>query len=115
MMVADWLARRTPPPPPALRDRVAAAIGVSAASDDLGVADICLTAAERLLTDLLRGGCTSRDTALDLLAADALVTYAFEAASEASGEFDGLAHAAMQRFAALGVAHESAPAPPAPE
>jgi hypothetical protein len=115
MTVGDWLASRTPPPPPALRDRLAAVIGASAASDDLGTADICLTAAERLLNDLLRGDCTSRDTALDLLAADALVTYAFEAACETSGEFDGLAHAAMQRFAALGVAHGSAPPPPAPE
>jgi hypothetical protein len=105
MTVGDWLARRTPPPPPALRARLQAVLGDAATTDALGIADTCLAAAERMLVGMLRGECTSRDSALDLLAADALVTYAFEAAAESPGTFAGRATAAMQRFAALGVAH----------
>jgi hypothetical protein len=105
MTVGDWLARRTPSPPPALRARLHAALGEGAITDDLNVTETCLAAAERVLVDLLHGECISRDSALDLLTADALVTYAFEAAGESSEDFASRATDAMRRFAALGVAH----------
>ena len=58
--------------------------------------------AERLVGGLLAGDCTSRDCALDLLTADALVTYAFEAAEQSPGDLVPRAAAAMRRIAALG-------------
>lgn len=107
MTVGDWLARRTPPPPPALRARLDVALGDAATRDARDAAETCLIAAERVLVDLLHGECASRESALDLLAADALVTYAFEAAGESSRDFASRAADAMRRFAALGVAHRA--------
>jgi len=104
MTVGDWLTRRTPPPPPALRARLHSALGDAMAADAIDVADTCLAAAERMMVDLLNGECTSRDSALDLLTADALVTYAFEAAGESPRALARRASDAMRRFAALGVA-----------
>lgn len=84
--VGEWLAARTPPPPPALRNRIREAIGVAATLPIERAPEACLVAAERLVALLLRESSTSRESALDLLTADALVTYAFEAAGEAAGE-----------------------------
>lgn len=102
MTIGDWLASRTPAPPPALRQRVNVALG-DALSRDAGDAPECLLrAGEQLAAALLQGGSTSRDSALDLLAADALVTYAFEAASERPLEIADRAVQAMSRIGSLG-------------
>jgi hypothetical protein len=99
---AEWLARCEPPPPPALAARVAALLGDAplAGADD-AVAR-CVAGAERVVAGLLRDGCTDRASALDLLAADALATYAFELAGERPETLAAAADAAMARFAALG-------------
>jgi hypothetical protein len=102
MTVGDWLALRTPPPPAALRTRIGEALGAAAAMDAADTTDTCLRAAERLVDQLLRGGCTSRESALDLLTADALVTYAFEAAGESPMDLTARAADAMRRMASLG-------------
>jgi hypothetical protein len=60
-----------------------------------------LAAGERLLTQLLSGDCSSRDCALDLLAADALVTYAFELAADDPSRIGERAQQATARLAAL--------------
>jgi hypothetical protein len=60
-----------------------------------------LAAGELLLTGLLSGDCTSRDCALDLLAADALVTYAFELAAGDPSRIGERAQQATARLAAL--------------
>ncbi len=60
-----------------------------------------LAAGEWLLTRLLSGDCTSRDCALDLLAADALVTYAFELAAGDPSRIGERAEQATSRLAAL--------------
>jgi hypothetical protein len=78
---------------------------VGSSTDDLP--ESYLRAAERLIEDLLQGECTSRDSALDLLAADALVTYAFEAAGEAPASLVPRATAAMRRIASLGVSRQA--------
>jgi hypothetical protein len=101
MTVRDWLVHRTPVPPPALRARVDEALGDSATATD-DVAEVCLCAAERLIRELLHGECTSRESALDLLTADALVTYAFEAAGASPADLVPRASAAMRRLAVLG-------------
>jgi hypothetical protein len=90
----------TPSPPPALAAAVEAQLD---APDDVSP-DAYLEAAERLLAALLKEGCVSRENALDLLVADALVTYAFEAASDATpSEIIALGTRAMTRIAAFAV------------
>ena len=102
MTLAEWLDARTPVPPPALRARIDAALGDDLRSQPNDVAETCLAAAEGLVRALLRDDATSRDSALELLAADALVTYAFEAASEQPSGLMRRASSAMARMAALG-------------
>ena len=102
MTLARWLDARAPAPPAALRDRIDAALGDDLTRESTDVFEACLAAAERLVRTLLGENATSRDSALDLLAADALVTYAFEASSEHPAGLARRASAAMTRIAALG-------------
>jgi hypothetical protein len=102
MTLAGWLDARAPAPPAALRHRIDDALGDDLLRESDDVAETCLAAAERLVRVLLGENATSRDSALDLLAADALVTYAFEAASERPADLALRASAAMARIAALG-------------
>jgi uncharacterized membrane protein len=100
--VGEWLRRRTPAPPDALRVRVTALLGDSLSRDARQTTDVCLAAAERLVATLVSADCTTRESALDLLTADALVTYAFEAAGEAPASLSARASEAMTRIAAIG-------------
>lgn len=102
MTLAQWLDARTPAPPVALRNRIDAALAEELSGESTDVAETCIAAAERLVRTLLGQNATARDSALDLLAADALVTYAFEAASERPSDLARRASAAMSRIAALG-------------
>lgn len=102
MILAAWLDARRPEPPAALRARIDAALGDDLHGDVDDVAERLLRAGERLVQSLLGENATSRGSAIDLLAADALVTYAFEAASERPGDLSKRAAAAMVRIAALG-------------
>jgi uncharacterized membrane protein len=96
---ARWREVVTPPPPPAL----AAAVEAQLDHQDDVTPELYLEAAERLLAALLKDGCTSRESALDLLVADALVTYAFEAAADEPARIIERAHRAMVRIAAFAV------------
>ncbi|MFL5618889.1 MAG: hypothetical protein ACJ79A_10940 [Gemmatimonadaceae bacterium] len=102
MILAAWLDARRPVPPAALRARIDAALGHDLHADVDAVAETLLAAGERLVRSLLDDDATSRGSAIDLLAADALVTYGFEAASEEPGDLPRRAAAAMVRIAALG-------------
>jgi len=66
------------------------------------IAEALLGAGESLLTAVLapRSG-DARAAALDLLAADACVTWAFEAAADAPETISGRAEEAMRRIAAV--------------
>ena len=80
---------------------------MSAEADFPGtLGDLSAAAGVRLLARLLSEGCGDRAAASQLLAADALVTYAFEAAAEddslAATGIDARAAEAMQRVAILG-------------
>jgi hypothetical protein len=85
----EWLSNRRPAPPAALRAHLEAALvdGTEALPQHLA----------RLGADLLarvaRQPAGGRELALDLLAADAFVTYAFEAQAET--DVDGLARLAQ--------------------
>ena len=106
MILAAWLDARRPVPPAALRDRIDAALGRDLDAEVGEVTDTLLAAGERIVRSLLDADATSRGSAIDLLAADALVTYAFEAASERPAGLSRRAAAAMVRIAALGTAPE---------
>jgi hypothetical protein len=99
--VAEWLRSRTSQPPQALAARLDAVLGESLSVSSDAIPEIFLEKGERLVADLLQTHSTSRNSALDLLTADALVTYAFEAASEVPSAIEARASAAMTRIAAL--------------
>ncbi len=101
MTVGQWLETREPSPPPALSARLREALGDSILRPASEASDILLSASEQVVCALLKTGSTSRDTAIDLLAADALVTYALEATSEAPESMRERALDAMRRIAAV--------------
>ena len=97
MNLRDWLAHREPSPPRVLQERVEAlAREVPELPDD--AAGSLLAAAEAALTRLARRSPEDRTSAVDLLAVDALVTYAMEFAAETPDELPALAERAMSRL-----------------
>lgn len=101
MTVREWLDARTPAPPAALAAQVRAAFGPALDAEASTVSEAALAAAERLLASLLARGCLSRDQAGALLTADALVTYALEAAADDPAHVAERADDVMRRIAAL--------------
>jgi hypothetical protein len=101
MTVGDWIRVRSPAPPPAFTARVLASLGSRANDDAARVTECCLDAAVTLLEELLSRDPLERSDASALLAADALVTYAFEAAADAPDSLDDRAAGTMVRLAAL--------------
>lgn len=99
--VGDWIARLEPAPPVALHHRLRDLVAPSAHRPVAEVPEACLEAGEMLLDALLTSGSTSRATALDLLAVDALVTYAFQAAADDPNRLEERAARAMSRIASL--------------
>jgi hypothetical protein len=99
--VGGWLAMLSPPPPPALAARLRRALASFVDEPVERVPEACLDAGEQMLDDLLGSGSTNRGSALDLLAVDALVTYAFQAAGDAPDRLEARAARAMARLAAL--------------
>lgn len=91
--------------PQALSDRIRAAreryspADLQHASDNEAMRR--LAAGEGLLTEVLAGDERSRDTALDLLAADALVTEAFERLAATPEALEDRAAEAVRRIASL--------------
>jgi len=65
----------------------------------LTVGDEMLRAAEKLLDQVLNGACESRESALDLLTVDALVTRAMEIAARDPKSLAELPEEAMKRIA----------------
>jgi hypothetical protein len=79
MTIADWMSTRTPLPPAALRERISFRLGTDANAPAEQARLVCTRAATRTISQLIAGGACARDQAIDLLAADALITYAIEA------------------------------------
>ena len=99
MTLRDWLRERSPAPPDRLLARIDVRLGDRAERDVAEIPAVCIAVAEALLTELLSGDATGRESALDLLTVDALVTYAFEAASARPVSVPGLAADSMARLA----------------
>lgn len=104
MSAHAWLAEREPVPPASLARRVAELYEAGAGGAGDPAPARCVEAAARAVGTLIAERATTRASALDLLAADALATYAFELASEQPETLGALADDAMRRFAALGAA-----------
>jgi hypothetical protein len=99
--VADWLREQDPAPPARLAARIERAVGARNAEAATNAAAVCLDACEALLADVAARPSPGRESALDLLAADALATYALQAAAESPATLETRAHDAMQRLAAI--------------
>ena len=101
MTVGAWLSERAPAPPERLSASILAALGERVDAPRGELAAQCIDAAEALLRDLVARPTTGRDSALDLLTVDALVTYAFEAAADDPATLDARAREAARRLAAV--------------
>ena len=99
MTLAAWLAARIPPPPPALSARLQVLTASSDGRD--GISDVLVVVSGEVLRGVLRDGPVARDVALELLAADALATYAFEAEGDAPGDLDARCSWAMRYFSSI--------------
>lgn len=95
MKLHEWLASRNPPPPPALAARINEAVAAFPGDDQ--PFDVLVDAAQAILATLPAG----RQGALDLLAADALLTYAFEVSAEECASIAERADSAISRIASL--------------
>ena len=84
-----------------MAERLQAALGARLSDDSSHAYESVLAVAESLLAELLALDCAQRERALDLLAVDALVTYAFEAAAESPDTLAARATSAMSEIARL--------------
>ncbi|HVT40267.1 MAG TPA: hypothetical protein VHE78_14595 [Gemmatimonadaceae bacterium] len=100
----QWLRARTPPAPHALLECIEALFEFHPAWESLPRADALVEASELLLHRVLAGTAMARTAALDLLAADACVTYAFEAAADEPDTIARRAGEAERRIAAVAAA-----------
>jgi hypothetical protein len=100
--LGEWLVTRDPAPPPALNARLRELLGDRSSSPLAEAPEALVTIAEAQLARLVAVGANGRggEAALDLLAVDALVTYAYEAASELPDSGRALAMAGVSRLAA---------------
>ena len=80
--VLAWLEARRPVPPDALRVCLEAAVADGALSPGAPLPDQLALLGLRVLGRVARGPAGGRELALELLAADSFITYAFEAQAE---------------------------------
>jgi hypothetical protein len=97
----EWLTSREPEAPPALTTCVRELLESHPEWERLPRVDAFIEASELLLRRVLEGGAVARANALDLLAADACVTWAFEAAADDPRSIAGSAERAMRGIAAI--------------
>ena len=96
--IVDWLATRVPAPPAALATIISKSVG-EVECDRRSLPDRLIDAAVRILNELGNG----RESANDLLVADALITYAIEAAAEGRGDLERASMKIAERIALSGV------------
>jgi hypothetical protein len=99
--IGEWLQSREPRPPAELMAGLERALGPSLNLDSDKATAEFLTAAERMLRELVASRETGRPIAADLLTVDALTTYAVEAATETMESLPDFAQDAMARFASI--------------
>jgi hypothetical protein len=101
----EWLQSRRPSPPAKLFDRLELAVNPLSEALTISRSEILSTAAAAILAPLIASGgsevARNRQIAIDLLAADALVTYAVEAATEECQAMAQNLDRVVQRLATL--------------
>ena len=108
MEAIEWIAAREPRPPAALVERMSRALSENPELAGAPIHSQLMTAATAILAqgafasepsesagDVTSTRMADRRAALDLLAADALITYAMEYASDDCACFDAVANSAM--------------------
>jgi hypothetical protein len=98
MNARQWIDTRSPIVPPSLAQRIGRALD-GADSSMVSVDAVMIDASMNLLDAMLGEPDDSRRGAMTLLAADALITWAFEAAADQPDRLDALSSSAMQRIA----------------
>jgi hypothetical protein len=100
MTAREWIAAAAPDAPPGLSARVTEVLDAHPEWDALPVAEALTAAGADLLRAVLGAqGPEARASALDLLAADSCVTWAFEAAADEPDALPARAERAMQLVA----------------
>jgi len=102
MTEPDWLSRRTPPPPDELATAIREALRARDITTDAPSSMELLETAQSLLQKVLETECAAREAALDLLTADALVTYALEVGNEAPNGLGDFSARALTTLANAG-------------
>ena len=102
MTLGEWLDARDPAPPAALADALRSELGAELGLPFSHAPGMLLKAGERVLERVLKAEPQTPAVAPDLLLADALVTYAFEAVAASAADADRLAREAMARLGAMG-------------
>lgn len=100
MTIGAWL-REGAAAPPQLSARIADVLTDRLDEPFECAADVLLECAARQLAELVALPAAGRESALDLLTVDALVTYALEAASANPSSLSSHATAAMRRLGGL--------------
>lgn len=107
MTHAEWVISRAPEAPPALVARLTSLLEAHPEWRELPRADAFLQASAVLARRVLAADVTKRENALDLLTADACVTFAFEAAADEPATLAGRASFLQQQIASLVTSAES--------
>jgi hypothetical protein len=100
--VREWLSSRVPAPPAALAIRLTDALQNHLDDDAGAMYDCAIDTAATLLAEVIARPTSGRECALDLLTADALTTYAFEAAATDPATLERRSENAMHRLAEIG-------------
>ncbi len=98
---AEWLSSRDPEAPAALTTCARELLEAHPEWEQLSRVDALIEASEALLRRVLEGGAVPRANALYLLAADACVTWAFEAAADDPASISSRAERATVGIAAI--------------
>lgn len=99
MDINDWLRSRRPVPPDQLMARMQSALSNSPSTS---LSESLIGAATKILAEAAHSErANERETALDLLAADGLITYAVEAAAELQSGFTDETAAMIKRVAEI--------------
>jgi hypothetical protein len=99
VILHEWLETRTPAPPPRLLQRVVEVLGPDAKAE--ASSRVLIDAADRLLRGLSAQRTLGRESALDLLTVDALVTYALECAAASPETLVDVTTEAMERLGSI--------------
>jgi hypothetical protein len=98
----EWLRERRPEAPRSLLARMETLLGPTADHEVTDLFTVLLDASSRTLDDVIASPTAGRETALDLLAADAFATYAFEVSATSPDRLTTHARRALRRLGRTG-------------